>query len=849
MPSFNQRGVHKRVEWEKIFEVFRGKYTGFMFERHAAILDRLEKVHKDGIPLKDLGHVATLLNLVQEKILNGGTIIIPVLCRYLIICRDPFIDVKDDKSVPELQQDLLRYANSLGDLVKAGDMDVIQHVSEAVFHLCGGPKLAHLQAEHRIVTSQLREGKLEALEMDSPALTLEKADAELLAIMEKTNIIQNFTTVLEVVQSDFTRLTILRVLRRLSASPIACRQMVEEGTLESLGHILAEVEDDAFISIVIEIMWNCLEREEQSNASSILSSEESLSRLRSIFHRLSVNSHRQIERQLRNELLIVCISIGVHEPKSLRLFAATGFLEELWDVYTQADFGAESLDGRHVFTAADLEEYEFKQLGLVLTKVLCRNEDNLDMFLERGLLRFMFMYLDFDSPENAVNKWNLRQIKGLQVQIINFLEKLAPRISDHFTRGDGNAHILAFLKSAIPKDRGTDQNGCNLTSEIVGLVPAILRLLFNISELGLEEKKALGQEAVFSLLLDLLRDDSQPSDVWRITLLVCSSVCQEAKHNKELFEEGGGVEAAIPFLKFHSANPHEKNLVQLAAVECIWGAVCGSPGGEERFFAQGGEALILQKLYERLEVEISLATGVFSLLDLLETSPMQIKRHALGCLLDLAENPQARPHLMEWRTNKDEHEGIGHLLIELWEEEERKLGVYTEHGGTLSKTHMHEPLHGTHTRRRKLTSNMTDENSPTIAEISENLRAKIYSMFCKLGFDEYQQILPLHKRIKLTLIAKYLDFKIGEVWDEISAELEYEGIRPVTPDLECVKTAKEVTVDKAKVVLEQQLELICNQRQHDREKELEFYDHFKQRESMKKRTIDANEPKRPGRRS
>ncbi|KAJ3057523.1 hypothetical protein HK097_004045 [Rhizophlyctis rosea] len=828
MPSFNQRGIQKRVEWEKVFDVFRGKLTGTMFDRHAAIFDRLEKIHKDGIPLKDLGHVATVLDLVREKILEGGTVIIPNLCKYLVICRDPFIDEKDDRSVAELQEDLHRYANALSDLVRTEDIDVIQHVAEAVFHLCGGPKLAHLQAEHRIVTTQLREGKMEALEMENPALSLERADAELLAIMQKTSIIKNFTRILEVVQGDFTRLTILRVLRRMSASPFACQQMVQEGTLDKLGHLMEEADDDAVISIVIETLWNCLEREEQSKASSILSSEDSLSRLRSIFHRLSVNSHRQIERQLRNELLIVCISIGVHEPESLRLFAGTGFLEEFWIVYTQADFGVGSADGRHVFAAADLEEYEFKQLGLVFIKVLCRHEANLGMFLERGLLRFMFMYLDFDSPESAVNKWNLRQIKGLQVQIINFLEKLAPTISRNFTHGDGTAHLLAFLKSAIPKDRGIDQDGCNLTSEVVGLVPAILRLLFNISELGAEEKGVLGGDGYFDVLLELLCDKSQPSDVWRITLLVCSSLCQETKNNKETFEAGGGVEAAIPFLKYHSANPNEENLVQLAAVECVWGAVCGSSNSEEKFFAQG---------------------GVFALLDLLERGPMLIKRHALGCILDLAENSKALPHLMEWRTNKNEHQGIGHLLIELWTEEERKLGVYRDQQGTVSTTHLHEPLHGTDTRRRILTSNMTDENSPAIGELSENLRAKVYSMFCKLGFEQYQDILPLNYRIKLTLIAKYLDFKIGEVWDEISAELEYEGIRPVTPDLECVSTAKEVTVDKANVVLQQQLELIKIQREHDRAEELEFYEHFRQRESMKKRTVDGSESRQRARRA
>ena len=56
-------------------------------------------------------------------------------------------------------------------------------------------------------------------------------------------------------------------------------------------------------------------------------------------------------------------------------------------------------------------------------------------------------------------------------------------------------------------------------------------------------------------------------------------------------------------------------------------------------------------------------------------------------------------------------------------------------------------------------------------------------------------------------IAKYLDFKIGEVWTEISDELEFEGIRVVSPDLDCLNTVKDVISMKAQDVKSRQLEL------------------------------------------
>ena len=36
--------------------------------------------------------------------------------------------------------------------------------------------------------------------------------------------------------------------------------------------------------------------------------------------------------------------------------------------------------------------------------------------------------------------------------------------------------------------------------------------------------------------------------------------------------------------------------------------------------------------------------------------------------------------------------------------------------------------------------------------------------------------------VSLCVIEKYMDFKQGEVWKEINAELEQESVRPVTPD-------------------------------------------------------------------
>lgn len=52
-----------------------------------------------------------------------------------------------------------------------------------------------------------------------------------------------------------------------------------------------------------------------------------------------------------------------------------------------------------------------------------------------------------------------------------------------------------------------------------------------------------------------------------------------------------------------------------------------------------------------------------------------------------------------------------------------------------------------------------------------------------------------------------MDFKIGEVWEEISNELNYEGIRAVSPDLENIQTSRAMVKKKALAVQTRQKEI------------------------------------------
>ena len=53
---------------------------------------------------------------------------------------------------------------------------------------------------------------------------------------------------------------------------------------------------------------------------------------------------------------------------------------------------------------------------------------------------------------------------------------------------------------------------------------------------------------------------------------------------------------------------------------------------------------------------------------------------------------------------------------------------------------------------------------------------------CELPGFENPKGLSTEERVTLVIIRRFLDFKEGEVWAEVSSELAQENLRPITPD-------------------------------------------------------------------
>ncbi|KAJ3343461.1 hypothetical protein HDU93_008120 [Gonapodya sp. JEL0774] len=328
-------------------------------------------------------------------------------------------------------------------------------------------------------------------------------------------------------------------------------------------------------------------------------------------------------------------------------------------------------------------------------------------------------------------------------------------------------------------------------------------------------RREMVEDGVLNVAAAILGTSAFHSGTHAVFLLFVSLLCTDSPAYRLAAGQSDVLRFARTLLTFTGPDPKKRDFVIMSAVRCVWEGVCGCWENEVAFLEQG---------------------GLFDLLRLIEIHS-HLRPPLLGCLSDLLENPRARAHLLEWRTERDVKRGAVSMLLEIWESEERMLDMREGNRGPIEEKK--ESL-----KNRSLDQMPSDwfpgfdtaaASPAAIAELSTNVCSKVYSVLSKLAFESLESSTPLltpPERIKLHSVCKYLDFKIGEVWREIAVELEEEEVRPVTPDRECLEVALEVTEVKRAAVKERQAEVLRKQEDHDHEGEVEFMEEFKQQQLL-----------------
>uniref|UniRef100_A0A3P9DL76 Cilia and flagella associated protein 69 n=1 Tax=Maylandia zebra TaxID=106582 RepID=A0A3P9DL76_9CICH len=554
-----------------------------------------------------------------------------------------------------------------------------------------------------------------------------------------------------------------------------------------------------------EILWNLLERGNKEVVTAQLGTLECVLSLKEAFFHLLNTGSGHSDLQLRNDLLVITTLIAESPGSQL---IESSFAKQLVVFSTFPELKSHNPLIRNLKLSYSNEDLKMKKLLLNLLVVMSRDLAALQLYKEErvvlALLALMKPPVASSSEcQSGSRHWSAAQKEELQLQALATLATIGPLMLEEYISCEGSTCLLLLLDWCVGPDSYFGQGHSFHATGGRGGKKAqtrhCIRVLRSVTSLGEESvNQDLCDQGIINQLLGILmqidagpdEDDVVALEIKSDIQVILSTLCETDMHRKELFGSEG-VEMAVHFLKkgsdkFYSGLGHNK--LVLSTVDCV-SCVVGCYTTEDYFLVKD---------------------GVFLLLNLLS--------FPFFFLYFLCDNPNTVPYILTWRDGNGQT--APRLLLQLWREEEEELGVPRNQHGSIADPQ--RPIHSLFQLDEAQLSFPANVPSAAVLEMSENLRSKIYSVFCKIGFQDLPGLLG-KDYVTLTIIRRYLDFKVGEVWDEISRELSLEGGRPISPDQEALSTICKIAEDTAKRIVEEQNSILEHHQKEDiREEKLTY---------------------------
>nr|CAB3227189.1 uncharacterized protein C7orf63 [Phallusia mammillata] len=616
----------------------------------------------------------------------------------------------------------------------------------------------------------------------------------------------------------------MEVLQKLSSdSEENCKQMLKsDAAYHICCHMNASDQSGFLLFISVEILWNLLEFGGQE-VSHQLANLECVNALKQAFKELMVSGCSNYEKQLRNDLLVITTLVAQNLDSPI---VETGFAKQLILFATFSEVKSHNPLVKSLKLMQSHEDFELKKLLINMLELLSRDPAAIQLLSDGKVLLSLFHYVKANGTKKLPREWSPAQFEELQLYAMSALSRLAVLLVEDYVTCQGNTRLLLLLEWCVSETKfeghGNSFHGSGGRGNKKAQMRFCLRLLNAIVSSGNEATaQDLCDQGVISQLLNILQnffvesDDAMDVEMQCDMLYILSTLCESDIHRKELFGRQG-VDVLVDYMKnnpdkISSGLGHHK--LMLAAVDATWCCAVGCFMTEDFL----------------LENE-----GVFLLIDLLQACPRNMHNLILGCLLELCENPKTIAHIHTWRGTNDVT--APHLLIHLWREEEKRIGSLRDENGAIAD--VASPISGEMQRVHAVAPQSSSAASLSIVDVSENLRAKVFALFTRLGFSDLPG-LTTEDYVTLAIIEKYLDFKLGEVWSEISNELPVEGVRPTTPDQEAMDTITRAIVERGKGVSMLQAELLEAESQQDLHDEKQFYVEVKENHKQREKSIES----------
>ncbi|KAJ3158954.1 hypothetical protein HDU86_002123 [Geranomyces michiganensis] len=816
-----QGNVPPTINWNKIFEHFHPKLFVQSIDRHKAIFERLCLIHGSGLPLHDLANVADFLMVVKTRMteLVGGRDrernspadrsdqknevlerLRAPLCKYLAVLRRPFASLTGHKTVAELTNDLKFFTRVVGDLIDMEDEHITASAVQVLFKLSGGPKIESPICTQRIVTYPWLLDAVSASPSPAESTSLPQYDPhntemELLRILNDSHVIQNLTRALRqcCVKSAHSlsyHNDILRALRRLSASELCIAQMIADDTFRFLIEALPLSGNPSDWSITIEIFWNALESPHKRQVAEALSSEKAIETLSNQL----TDAHSP---DFLTDLIIVCTEISRLHPNNT-VWTDKKILDNIWALLNRVHPAGTTANA----DTTDLFVLQ-KELFAFLLGFCKRGGEILEWYLRKGLLELLLAYLTFTPQEPSIMCWSVRQLKGLQLQVLTVLQEVLPYTPfELHTHPTLHPTLQLFLQQALEHDAPSSPPGDaehpNPSSDFVGLVPSVLRTIVKVCEREVASCLLIGETDGFAILIGILKTHPPLPSPTSLTALTLLTTLLGPMPNRRKF---AATPDSISTLLAHL------DTQPLAALSAIWATL---PPSSDAILIDNGVQRVLDVLVLRRDWE-TLSVG-------------------LGLLCDLVENHGVAKVMKEWRDKTET--GVVRWLISLWKGVEVDLGVPQGPHGMISLEgdDSHGPCRNPLTcdviikplAHQRHIIDVQDDFTEDIEEMGWNLRAKIYSLIQHLMPLDVSVLSP-EEEIKLIMIHSYPTFKHHVLLRTLSHSLYKANIRPTEPDQEVLDMAEVVLREKKRYVHDLQTKVIERHIEKEKEEDESFW--------------------------
>ncbi|XP_041039883.1 cilia- and flagella-associated protein 69-like [Carcharodon carcharias] len=794
--------LHTRpVDLNHVVNLLEDRFSCNLVDRHLHALKRVVKHYQFGFPIKDLVQVFKILNLCAEKVRDQDAYIQPI-CEVLKLCGLPFLKEKssDESNFAQVVSESI---SQMGYLLRVPSAEVRLQICDSIM---------------RLYSKEPPKQEFEEYYPTSKSYNMQ--------MIEESGVVETLIMGLTLVGSQpEVKLQIIQTLQCLSySSAMNCNLMLNAQAASKICRSLNDPDPSGQLLFwSSEVLWNLLEQASKKELVNQLSNFECINALKEAFLNQMVNGYSLSDRQLRNDLLVITTSLAEHPMIPM---IETGFTKLLimFAAFPEVKSHNPLVHGLKI--SSSNEDFEMKKLFFNLLVALINDLASIQLLSEGGALLALFHYVK-PNENPGVRYWSPAQFEELQLHALATLISVAPVMVDDYMNCQGNTRLLLLLDWCVNQDpyfgKGNSFHAAGGRGSKKAQKHYCLRLLRSMASLGEELiNQNLYDQGVIPQLLDVLKGMTNSLeeetkinlDMQTDILIILSSICEHDIHRKELFG-AFGVEIVIKLLKidptkFYSGIGHNRLL--LSTVDCIWCCIVGCSTAEDSFLEMG---------------------GIFLLLDFLEASSKRMHNLILGTLLELCDNSKTIHHINVWRGKNDST--AASLLLYLWREEEKEMRVKRDAQGRILDAK--KPLIGIMQDEYGITTLPANCLSPAVIDVSENSRVKIYSIFCKLGFEDLPG-LSAYDYITLAIVHRYLDFKVGGVWNEIEKEFKQEAVHPINPDLESMHIITKHYENLGRQLAQHQTDILENQQKQILYDEQQMYaeikHNHKQRELSKK---------------